>query len=93
MIHRINTNRFFYHSPDKIFAQEASTLDSEFNSLFGRLFADNKTVGFELVSERTGNIVIMKLDRIEFDGDGDTREWVFRPLGCQAFEQLVIWND
>lgn len=92
MIHRINTDKFHYHSGTKTFTQEASTLGPDFESVICNAVWSPR-MNFNLVSAKTGNVVEMVLDRIERDGEYEILLWKFRPLGCEAFNNLIIFND
>lgn len=79
---QINTDQFSYHNGDGTFTAEASTLGDQFD---GR--------SFELVSQRTGKMVVMRLGRPHYDREGDLTHWEFAPIACQSFKNLIIFND
>ncbi len=84
---QISTSLFSYHSAAREFTACASTLHGQFD---GRSF-DGRS--FELVSQRTGKAVEMLLRCVHHDGEGDLTHWEFLPVECNAFHNLIVFND
>ncbi len=85
---QVNTDRFNYC--DGTFTAEVSDL-CDLN-LFGyNMFAS----GFELVSQRTGKAVGMRLAQRHHDREGDLTHWEFKPRNPDEsrFKNLIIFND
>lgn len=70
--------------------------------LFSKVFDDGKPLpdgcslldeGFELVSERSGKVVKMVFYKRHFDGESELTHWEWRPFECNAFHNLIIFND
>ena len=73
----LSSNLFSYHSADKIFSAEISTLERAQSSL-RRLYASDK-VGFVLKSAKTGNEAVFDLASKRVDRDDDIQFWTFFP--------------
>lgn len=79
---QINTREFNYH--DGTFTACASTLEE---------YALYCSTGFELVSERTGKVIQMRLVQPHYDREGDITHWEFIPTDRETFKSLIIFND
>lgn len=101
---QFSTNEFNYH--DGTFSAEASDFGDRFNGLFskvhGGLDGDVSLLqngdslldeGFELVSERTGDVVKMVVIKCHRDREGELTHWEFRPHRCDKFANLIVFND
>lgn len=78
MVSRIHTKNFTWVPEEKLFVAEAS--DFHGINLFGRVFGDSCDAGFDLVSDKTGDVRAMALDHTEKDAEGDTLWWDFTPF-------------
>lgn len=85
---QFNTREFTYHKGT--FSAEASDFGDRFNSMFSQ---DADSESFELVSERTGAVVKMILNKVHFDDEGDLTHWEFIPYRNNKFTSLVVFND
>jgi len=82
---QINTNQFNYHAASGTFTAEASTLGNQFDYSYNGIF--------ELVSHRTGKVVEMRLVQRHYDREGDLTHWEFKPINCESFKNLIVFND
>ncbi len=97
---QISTREFNYHNGT--FTAEASTLgEVSFRSMFSRVFDGNPLPdgcslldeGFRLVSERTGKERRMVFYKIHRDPENEITHWEWRPFECDAFHNLIVFND
>jgi hypothetical protein len=87
---QISTSQFTYKN--RVFSASASDFPNP-NDLFQPNFPIAQTLGFELVSERTGAMLEMMLIRNHYDGEGDLTHWRFMPCNSNAFDTLIVFND
>ena len=77
----INTNRFSWHSAEKLFIAEASDLQLN----LGRVYDDACDIGFSLESARTGDTLVCAETAHERDGEGDLLWTEFTPLNARGY--------
>ena len=61
----VSTNKFHYHSGEKLFTQEISSLG---NFSFGQIYPDACDEGFILVSHKTGAKITLYVSKCDMDG-------------------------
>ena len=78
---QLNTDQFLWQKGQNTFTAEISSLGW-----------DQVPQEFQLKSERTGNVVLMRGVRVERDCEGDTAAWVYKPVSSLSFS-LTVFND
>lgn len=90
---QISTAHFSYSKLTNSFAAFASDFAGGFSQLFDQVFDDACDQGFKLVSERTGDEVVVTYKEAERNVFGEILAWVFVPYRNNAFEKVIIFND
>jgi hypothetical protein len=77
----ISTAMFNYHSADKMFTAEMSTLQcgSKNIKVFERLYDDACDIGIFLTSHKTGKDVKFYVDKEIRSTEGELTDWVLKP--------------
>ncbi len=97
---QINTREFTYHAGTLV--TEMSNFKGREAILFSKVFDDGKPLpngcslldeGFELVSQRSGKVVKMVFHKRHFDRENELTHLEWRPFECDAFHNLIIFND
>jgi hypothetical protein len=76
---RISTKQFDFGPNTMTFFTYIAELSAEHLDPLDRLWADEGTKGFVLVSHKTGDEYPFQLDHTEREADGDVRAWRFVP--------------
>lgn len=85
----ISSKMFNYHKNEKLFTQEISTLGKV---KMIQVYPDACDEGFEMVSDKTGQIVKFVKTQTHYN-DGDVTHWEFKGLGAAKGCTAIIWND
>lgn len=92
----LSTDRFNFNAMNGVFTAEASDFNGlpfKFDHLLARVWDDACDVGFELVSARTGEKVVVTLVDEKTDNEGSILFWEFAPYRNESFNKVVIFND
>jgi hypothetical protein len=85
---QISSAKFTYSKKSKSFVADMSEISHGGYNPLGRLYDDEGTQGFVMISHKTHATVEFFLDHTEREADGDIRFWLFKPT-----QQAVEYNS
>ena len=70
---------------------EMSSLGPNFK--LGLIYDDACDEGFTVISQRTGKMVVFRLEDTKYDHEGDVTKWVFISVSPKVNLNIHIYND